>query len=163
MRAVISLLAIVFALSVTPSRADEYRLGSLQIVDPWSRATPKGAAVAAGYMKIINAGAAPDRLIGGSSESAGRFELHEMSMEAGVMRMRPLPSGIEIKPGESVELRPGSLHIMFLDLKKPVQKGEPVTGTLVFQKAGAIEIKYSVVGIGETPAGSTRAPQHGGH
>ena len=101
--------------------AHDYTAGSLKIDHPWTRATPKGAAVAGGYLKITNAGAAPDRLVGGTFASAGRFKIHEMKTENGVMTMRGIPGGLEIKPGQTVEFKPGGYHVMFMDLKTPLQ------------------------------------------
>ena len=98
--AAIALGVAMLAANVT--WAHEYKLGTLHIEHPWARATPKGTSVGGGYMKITNTGTAPDRLIGGSSPISGRFEIHEMSMDNGVMRMRPLKDGLEIKPGETV-------------------------------------------------------------
>ncbi|MBI4274007.1 MAG: copper chaperone PCu(A)C [Rhizobiales bacterium] len=140
--------------------AHDYKFGSLEIVHPWVRATPKGASVAGGYLKITNRGPAPDRLIGGSAAFAGRLQLHEMKMSADVMQMRPLKDGLEIKPGETVEFKPGSFHIMFFDLKQPLQKDERVKGTLVFEKAGTIELEFIVEGLGSVPSGAP-ATQHG--
>src|SRR6266850_793809 len=102
-----SLLAAAFILAVSSASAHEYKAGSIEIKHPWSRATPKGSEVAGGFMKLINTGSESDRLIGGSTPAAGKFEIHEMSMDGGVMKMRQLPNGIEIKPGETVELKPG--------------------------------------------------------
>ncbi len=132
--------------------AHDYKAGSLEIAHPWTRATPKGATVAGGYLKITNTGRTPDRLIGGSLPVAGRFEIHEMKLVGGVMQMRPLPSGLEIKPGETVELKPGSFHLMFMQLAQPLEQGKPVKGTLVFEKAGTIEVEYTVEAIGQSPA-----------
>src|SRR5262245_25134586 len=101
MKALIIGLAALAALAA-PASAHDYKLGSLHIVHPWARATPKGATVGGGYMKITNNGSAPDRLISGSTPVAERFEVHEMSMDNGVMRMRMLKDGLEIKPGETV-------------------------------------------------------------
>lgn len=153
MKAISAILAGVLVLAAGSSQARDYKLGSLQIVQPWSRATPKGASLAAGYMKITNAGTAPDRLIGGSSPIAGRVELHEMTMADGIMRMRPLKDGVELKPGETVEFKPGSFHVMLVDLKAPIEQGKSVKGTLVFEKAGSIDIEYDVVRAGATSAG----------
>ena len=143
--------AVVFAAG--GSQAHEYNLGPLKIGHPWARATPKGAAVAGGYLKITNTGTTPDRLIGGSAAFAGRLEIHQMSEQGGVMKMRHLPKGIEIKPGETVELKPGSFHVMFMDLKQPLvkdQKPRP-KGTLVFERAGTIEVEYAVEAVGGAP------------
>lgn len=151
-----SLLAAVFCLSVLPAAppaaAHDYTVGGIHIVHPWTRATPKGAKVAGGYMTLTNKGTEADRLVGGSSAVAGRFEIHEMRTVDGVMRMRPLSKGLEIKPGETVKLEPGSYHIMMMDLKVPVQQGKRVSGTLEFERAGSIEIEYVAEAIGGKPA-----------
>src|SRR5690348_1869385 len=96
-------LASTLTLAATAVSAHEYKAGAIEIQHPWSRATPKGATVAGGYMKLINTGTTPDRLIGGSTEVAGKFEIHEMSTANGVMKMRPVSGGVEIKPGQTVE------------------------------------------------------------
>src|SRR6202035_5648938 len=113
MRAIASLFAAFLSVSVSIASAGDFRAGPLTIAGPWSRATPQGAAVAAGYMKITNTGTTADRLISGSSDIAPKFEVHEMSMDNGVMKMRPVQGGLEIKPGETVEFKPGSFHVMF--------------------------------------------------
>jgi copper(I)-binding protein len=151
------LLAAILAFAATAASAHEYKAGSLQIQHPWSRATPKGATVAGGYMKIVNTGSTPDRLVGGSTEAAPKFEIHEMSMQGGVMKMRMLPKGLEIKPGQTVELKPGGYHLMFVGISAPLQQGKPVKGTLEFEKAGKVEVEYAVEAIGGAPKG------HHGH
>jgi hypothetical protein len=125
-----------------------YKLGALVITAPWIRATPKGAPVAGGYLKITNNGPEPDRLVGGSLAAAGGFEVHEMSMDGGVMKMRPIRGGLEIKPGQTVELAPGGQHIMFLGLKEQLKQGEDIKGTLDFAKAGHLDITYQVGAMG---------------
>jgi periplasmic copper chaperone A len=142
------LLAAILAMGAHAALAHEYKKGSLEIKHPWARATPKGAAVAGGYLTIVNTGANADRLVSFSSPVAGRFEIHEMRMNDGVMQMRPLPNGIEIKPGATVELKPGGLHLMFVDLKEPLKEGQIVKGTLTFEKAGPVEVEYTVRGLG---------------
>ena len=124
------------------------RAGTLTIEQPWSRATPGGARVGGGYVRITNNGPSPDRLIGGSFPLAGRVEVHEMRMDGDVMRMKPVEGGLEIKPGATVELRPGAHHLMFMDLKEPLREGRTIKGTLVFEKAGAVEVEYTVRPIG---------------
>jgi copper(I)-binding protein len=125
-----------------------FKVGSILIEAPWLRATPKGAKVAGGYLKITNQGTEPDRLIGGSLEPARRFEVHEMTMVDNVMRMRPLDKGLEIKPGQSVELRPGGYHIMGMGLQSQLVQGRVVKGTLQFEKAGTVAIEYEVRAMG---------------
>ena len=110
--------------------------------------TPGGARVAGGYMVITNNGNESDRLIGGASEIAPRFEVHSMEMVDGVARMAEVEGGLEIPPGESVALEPGSYHVMFMNLATPVTADEPVSGTLIFEKAGEVAITYAVAPMG---------------
>ena len=136
-----------------------YKVGNLVITTPWARATPKGAPVGGGYLSITNNGSEPDRLVGGSFAAAGgRTEVHQMKMEGGVMRMRPLANGLEIKPGETVELKPGGYHLMFMGLKQQLKAGETVKGTLEFAKAGKVEVSYPVRAQGSPASGG-----HKGH
>ena len=143
--------------ALAPALAEEYRAGPIRIAAPWIRATPAGAQVAGGYMRIENTGKEADRLVGGATGIAGKFEIHEMKMSGNVMQMRELDKGLEVPPGKSVELKPGSYHVMLTDLKQPPKAGDKVGGTLVFEKAGKVEIEYTVRGMG---AG---ASSHGGH
>ena len=151
------LISAILALVMGAAQAHDYKVGSLEIGHPWTRATPKGSAVAGAYMTISNKGAAPDRLVRGSVAVADRFEVHSMVMEQGVAKMRPVEGGLEIKPGETVELKPGSFHIMLTGLKQPLEKGQKVKGTLEFEKAGKLEIEYAVEALGVS------APAPGGH
>jgi len=144
---------------VVEAAAADFTVGAIQIGNPWTRATPKGADVAGGYMTLSNKGTAPDRLIGGSSPVAARFEFHRMAVEDGVMKMRPVEGGLEVKPGETVELKPGSFHIMLMGLKQPLEKGQKVKGTLVFEKAGKVDIEYTVEALGA----ASSAPSGHGH
>jgi len=132
--------------------AETYSAGGLQIVSPWARATPKGSTVSAGYLTITNKGTEPDRLIGGSVAPASRFEVHTTVTENGVARMRQVAS-LEIKPGETVELKPGGMHVMLMGLKQPLTNGQTLKGTLVFEKAGTVAIEFAVQGVG-APAGA---------
>jgi copper(I)-binding protein len=158
MRSSTLLLVGLIGLSATTAYARDYKVGSLAIIDAWARATPKGATVAAAYMKITNTGTTPDRLVGGSSDVAPTFQVHEMTMENGVAKMRALKDGIEIKPGETVELKPGSYHVMFVGLKKPLVAGDDIKATFEFEKAGKVELALPVQAVGaQGPAG------HSGH
>jgi copper(I)-binding protein len=78
-----------------------------------------------------------------------------MAMEKGVAKMRQLKDGLEIKPGQTVELKPGATHVMLVDLKKPLSKDDHFKATLVFEKAGMAEVEFDVLAIGATP---TREP-----
>ena len=151
MRLLAFFFVTVFGLTVT-AHARDYKAGSLDIADLWSRATPKGSSVAAGYMKIKNTGSTPDRLVSGSSDIASKFEVHEMMMENGVAKMRPVKGGLEIKPGDTVELKPGSFHVMFVGLKAPLAAGDHIKATLLFEKAGTVNVEYDVRAMGAEPA-----------
>src|ERR1700716_2394767 len=132
------------------SGAATFKLGDLTVTSPWTRATPGGAKIAGGYLKITNNGTTPDRFIGVKSDPSDRVEIHEMSMSDGVMKMRPLPSGLEIKPGETVELKSGGYHLMFMDLKQPLKQGDTFKATLQFEKAGSLDVNFSVNALGAT-------------
>jgi copper(I)-binding protein len=146
-----ALIAAAMALAAPAALAHDYKAGAIEIGHPWARATPRGASVAAGYLKLTNAGSTPDRLVGGTSEAAGGVEIHEMTMTDGVMHMRPLKDGLELKPGQTVELKSGSFHLMMVGLKQQLQQGQRIKGTLIFEKAGPVDIEYQVEGIGGAP------------
>ncbi|MGO4572093.1 DUF1775 domain-containing protein [Microvirga sp. 2TAF3] len=139
------------------------KAGNLTIEQPWSRATPGGAKVGGGYVRITNTGKEPDRLIGGSFPPAEKVELHEMAMTDNVMRMKPVEGGLEIKPGATVELKPGGYHLMFMNLKEPLKDGQTIKGTLVFEKAGPVEVEYAVRGMGGQMGGQDSAPMEHKH
>jgi copper(I)-binding protein len=99
-------------------------------------------------------------LIGGSIDVAGGFRIHQMTMDQDVSKMREMKDGIEIKPGATVELKPGSSHIMFVNLKRRLEKGERVKGTLTFQRAGTVAIEYAVEAIGARATEQGGGPTH---
>jgi periplasmic copper chaperone A len=107
MRPIAFFFTAAFGLAVTAASAGDYKAGSLDISDPWSRATPKGSSVAAGYMKIKNNGSTPDRLLSGSSDVAPKFEVHEMRMESGVAKMRLVQGDWKSSPARSSSSSPG--------------------------------------------------------
>jgi periplasmic copper chaperone A len=147
-----SLAAIIIALTSTGAFASDYRLGGLEILNPWSRATPGGATNGAGYMLIKNTGATTDRLIGGTTDVANDFQFHQTTTEGDVSKMHEMKSGVEIKAGETVEFKPGSSHVMFVKLKHPLKQHDVIKGTLIFEKAGTIEIEYTVGSVGAQSA-----------
>src|SRR5882757_7391939 len=159
---------VAATLLAAPSRAQEVIAGDLVITQAWSRATPSGAKIAGGYLTIENKGTAPDRLVGGSGDIAGRVEVHEMAMNNGVMTMRPLDKGLTIDPGKTVKLAPGGYHLMIMDLKSPFKQGERVPVTLEFEKAGKVALSLDVRGVGaQGPAGGSgghmmNSPDHSG-
>ena len=151
------------AVEASSAAAKVYKVGAITVEAPWARATPGGAQVAGGYMKITNNGKEADRLIGGSVPFAGRFEIHEMSMDGGMMKMRELTKGIAIKPGETVELTPGGYHLMFQELKTGLKQGQTVKGTLVFEKAGKVDVEYRVGPIGGNAPSGGASGEHSHH
>lgn len=154
--------AFAVALLSLPAVAHDYTLGALKIHHPWARATPKGAAVGGGYLSITNTGTTPDWLVGGSTDVAQGFEVHEMSTNNGIMRMRMLPKGLEIKPGQTVMMSPSGYHIMFTGLKAPLSKGEKVDATLKFEKAGEVKVFFLVGSIGQMSGDEGAKPAAGG-
>jgi copper(I)-binding protein len=141
-------LAAALAVLAAAAPAETYSAGAIEITSPWARATPKGAQVGGAYMTITNKGTEPDRLVGGSSTVASQLEVHQMSMDKGVVMMRPLESGLEIKPGQTVEFKPDSFHLMLMGLKQPLMPGQHVKATLEFAKAGKVEVEYAVEAMG---------------
>ena len=152
---------ILFALAVVSvgsslALADEIKAGDLVITQAWSRATPKGAKTGGAYLTIENKGSTPDRLVGGSADFAGSVQVHEMSMTNGVMKMRPVENGLAIDPGKTVKLAPGGYHLMMMDLKQPLKRGDKVPVTLEFEKAGKVTVSLDVEGVGaQGPAGGS--------
>jgi copper(I)-binding protein len=136
------------------TRAADYDVGSIHISQPWSRATPKGASAGAGYMTITNKGTAPDRVACVSSDAAAKCQIHTMTMDNGVMKMRPVEGGLEIKPGETVTLKPGGLHVMLVDLKHPLEAGNTVKATLKFDHAGTVDVEFPTAAIGAPAPGA---------
>ena len=153
-------LALALAqFSAGPARASDYAIGSIHITQPWARATPKGASTAAAYMTITNTGSTPDRVSCVSSDASAECQIHSMTMENGVMKMRPVEGGLEIKPGKTVTLKPSSFHVMLVDLKHPLKQGQTIKMMLKFEHAGTIDVEYPIAAIGAAAPG---APASGG-
>jgi len=141
------LLALA-AICTNTASAQQVKVGDLVLDHAWARATPGGAKVGGGYLTIENKGTTPDKLIGGSTPAAAKVEVHEMAMNNGVMTMRPVKGGLSIPPGQSVTLAPGGYHIMMMELKRPLKKGDTVPVTLKFEKAGEVKVTFEIEGIG---------------
>ena len=131
--------------------------GSLEIKNAWARATPGRAETGAAYLTIEPP--AGDRLTGVSTPVAGKAELHEMTMQGGVMKMRPL-AAIDLPAGQTVDLKPGAIHIMLIGLKQPLQAGESFPLTLEFEKAGTREVNAAVGKAGAMGPDGMRRRQH---
>jgi copper(I)-binding protein len=157
----IACAALLSALFAAPARAEEVKAGDLVITQAWSRATPGGAKIAGGFLTIENKGSAADRLIGGSGDVAAKVEVHEMTMNNGVMTMRPLDKGLTIEPGKAVKLAPGGYHLMLFDLKSPLKQGDKVPLTLEFERAGKVKLSFEVQGVGaQGPAAAGSSSGH---
>jgi copper(I)-binding protein len=138
--------ALLIAAIAIGSPGGAFGAQGLTVSRAWSRATPAGATTAAGFLTLSNHGQ-EDRLVGGSTAIATEMQIHEMTMEGGVMRMRPILGGLALPKG-GVELKPGGLHIMFIGLKRPLAAGERFSATLQFQRAGAAPVEFVVAPIG---------------
>ncbi len=125
----------------------------------WSRATPAEAKVGIGFATIKNGSDEPDKLVSATTEVAGQTQIHEMTMEDGVMKMRQLTDGLPVPAQGEVVLKPGSYHLMLMDLKQPLEAGQHFAGTLTFEKAGRISVTFDVEGMGAKEPGNP----HAGH
>lgn len=155
-------LAVALCATSLPALAADVTLGDLTLSDAWTRATPPNARAGGGFVTIANEGD-DDRLVSVASNVSEKTELHEMAVTDGVMKMRPLTDGIAIPAGETVALKPGGLHVMFIGLNSPLKQGEAVPVTLTFEKAGPVEVTFSVEKIGAKGMGMGHgAGGHGG-
>jgi periplasmic copper chaperone A len=145
--------AVAAGIVAAPAGAADYDAGSMHISTPWARATPKGAAAGAGYMTITNNGTTPDTVSCVSDDASVQCQIHSATMEGGVMKMRPVEGGLAIKPGETVTLQPGGYHIMFVNLKHPLEQGQSVKATLKFEHAGSVDVEYPILAIGAPAPG----------
>jgi periplasmic copper chaperone A len=153
--------AALFALALTPFLAGhvaaaDYKVGSLTITQPWARATPKGASTGAAYLTVTNSGSEAARLSCASSAAAAKCQIHEMAMDNGVMKMRPVEGGLEIKPGQTVTLKPGGYHIMLEGLKAPLKAGDKLEATLAANDGTSVNVDFPVAAI-SAPAPGTSA------
>jgi periplasmic copper chaperone A len=118
-------------------------VGAMELDAPWSRPASAGGN-GAGYLKITNNGTDADVLVGASSDVADRVEVHETSIDdKGVASMKKLDT-VELKSGQSIELKPAGMHIMFIGLKEPLQEGGVVKAQLKFKKAGDVAVEFAV-------------------
>jgi copper(I)-binding protein len=124
--------------------AAQAAVGSIAVSDGWAKAMLPGQPTGGGYLTIINNGKEADRLVGASSPSAGKVEVHTMEMSNDVMVMRPVEGGVEIPAGATVELKPGANHLMFMKVGEPFKEGGTVPLTLEFEKAGKVEVELPV-------------------
>jgi periplasmic copper chaperone A len=155
-RGIVALVALLFApLLAGHAVAADYHVGSLQISQPWARATPKGADSGAAYMTVTNTGAKLERLSCLSSDAADKCQIHQMSMDNGVMKMREVEGGVEIKPGETVTFKPGGYHMMLVGLKAPLVQGKTVAATLKVDTGATAQVEFPIAAIGAPAPGAT--------
>lgn len=145
----ILVLGILFAGSQIAAHEMKHDMkhAGIMVEKPWARASAGPAKAGAAYLSITNMGDDVDRLINVKSDLANRTEIHTHMMEGGIMRMQQV-DGIDVAPGTPTVLQPGGVHIMFMGLKKPFMEGQKLPLTLVFEKAGAVEIEFVVQGVG---------------
>lgn len=141
----LTLALLTFVSLATPAaNAHGFEIGSLKIHHPWTRATPKGADVAGGFMSIENTGKDDDRLIAITVTGVKHADIHEMAMANGMMTMRPLADGLAIPAGKTIVLKPGGFHVMMMGLNAPLNEGDYVKASLTFEKAGQVDIEFVV-------------------
>ncbi len=141
------------AKTVAPLKA-----GDLEISGGWTKAMLPGQKVGGGFLVIKNTGSVDDRLVSAASPAAPDVQLHEMSVVNDVMEMRQLSDGVALPAGQTVELKPGGLHLMFMNVSEPFKDGAAVPLTLTFEKAGAVEMTLPVA-----PANAKEMPEGHGH
>lgn len=140
------LLSIAMLVDGSPAAADQAPAG-VSLERPWARASIGTSRPAAAFVTIVNRGEAPARLIEIGTPLAGRAEIHRTVTSGNVMRMEPVAE-LDIHPGERLVFEPGGLHVMLLDLRSPLKKGEDLTMTLRFAGGGAIETSVPIYGPG---------------
>lgn len=156
---------IALSLPTAAVLAHSFKVGALSIAHPWSRQTAPGQTVGGGFLVVTNTGAKDDRLVSVSSPAAKQVQLHTMSMDGGVMRMREVTDGLPVPAHGKLELKPGGFHIMFIGLKAPFQLGAKIPAMLTFKHAGKVNVAFAVEAI--TYTGPAAAPamehDHAGH
>jgi copper(I)-binding protein len=152
-KSVIAFCVVAGVLLAAAAAAHSYGKGDLQVRHPWTRATPPGARVAAGYLEIRNSGKEPDRVIGASTPAAERVEFHVMTLDGDIMKMRQVKD-FEVPARQRLVLRPGGSHLMLVGLKQPLAKGDRIPLTLRFERAGELQIELEVQPL------DSRKPHH---
>jgi periplasmic copper chaperone A len=139
----IAMVSVVLALGTPSATAQSSARDSLRIEHPYARPTPPGARTGGAYLTIDNRGNEPDRLLRVATPAAGAAEIHSMTMEGNVMRMRAV-AAVEIPARATTALKPGGYHVMLMDLKQPLVAGETLPLSLTFAKAGRIDVTARV-------------------
>ena len=155
-------LALTAAVAVGLQPITVAQPSTVTIENPWTRATAPGQAVAGGFMTVINTTGPEDRLLRASSPVAKEVQIHNTTMDEGVMRMRPMADGVAIPAGGRVEFKPRALHLMFMGLQAPIAAGTTVPVTLEFERAGKVGATFRVEAVAAAPAAPAK-PATGHH
>jgi copper(I)-binding protein len=158
-----ALVGVLLTVGAAGAQAHEYELGELAIGHPWTRAVPQGQPAAGGYFTIANHGSDADRLVSATSPAARAVELHDMTIENGVMKMRPVEGGIEIPAGGTVALAPGGMHAMLIGPTQAFKPGERIPLSLTFEKAGTVQVELAVEKPGAAAKPVADHDSHGDH
>jgi copper(I)-binding protein len=146
------LLIALLGLGASPAASADFTAKGLTIGHPWTRPAAVGG-TGVGYLTIANTGKAADTLIGVDTPAAKSASVHRSALAGEVMTMRPV-TALAIAPGQTVSLRPGGDHIMLVGLTRALSQGEKIPVTLIFQKAGRVQIALLVETTGPAPAGA---------
>lgn len=155
-------LALTAAVAVGLQPMTVAQPSTITIENPWTRTTAPGQAVAGGFMTVVNTTGAEDRLLRASSPVAKEVQIHNTTMDEGVMRMRPMADGVAIPAGGRVEFKPRALHLMFMGLQAPIAAGTTVPVTLEFERAGKVGATFRVEAVAAAPAAPAK-PATGHH
>ena len=148
-----SIKILAFAAGFAVASAALAQPTQVEVDNAWAGATPGKSENGVAYVTITSPTA--DRLVSASTPVAKKAELHTMSMQGMVMKMRPI-SGVDIPAGQPVSLKPGGEHIMLMGLNGPLREGQSFPLTLTFEKAGAREVTVPVGKAGAAGPASQR-------
>ena len=137
------LIAILLTLSLSSS-AHKFETKYALIDHPWLRVVGEKSSIAAGYFELTNKGDKSIIFIGAKAEFAKKIELHEIKMENGISKMRPIMNGIKVGAGDTLELKPMGHHLMFFGLKKRLEKGQMIEVKLLFKNAEALDVQFKI-------------------
>lgn len=152
------MLVMLIGLIPGAALAHGFKASGIEIVHPFFRATPPGAKTGAGYVILRNNGTQSDRLLGIETEAAARVTFHRTVTENGMAKMVPIEDGLEIPAGGEYRLGLDGSHAMLEGLRAPIGLGQLIAGTLVFEKAGRVDIDFEV-----EPAGTTQEDAMAAH
>lgn len=152
-----TLFAAVLGVAAAAALAHGYAAGDLKIDHPWARMTVPGQVAGGAYLSVQNNGSSADRLLGASTPAAAQVQMHTMTMDGNVMKMREVDR-IDIPPGQTVTLEPGRLHLMLIGLKAPLKADSRVPMSLKFEKAGTVQVELTVEAM--APGAAASARQH---